>query len=93
MKQKSTTFMGWLFNQDILEYRNIKAYNYGMTTKEYGKHLEEISVKNLIKVLLNNLTEEQLSHYKFVPLNEKGEEFPCCEYWYYENGVEIDIKE
>lgn len=59
---------------------NLKILNYGKKIHEVGKHLEEITDKNLIKNMFNRLTEEELLNLEIIPLDENGLEYPCCEY-------------
>jgi hypothetical protein len=89
-EEKQSNFKN--FKEDILnrisERRKFYALNYGMQMKCSGEHLEEIRDINLIKQLINNLTMEQLTHYIFTPLDNNGNEYPCCEYWHYPEGVD-----
>jgi len=71
--------------------QNIKIKNYGSKIHEVGKELEIITDKNLIKILFFNLTTEQLLHFEIIFLDEKGREYPCCEYFYEESGLEREI--
>lgn len=73
------------FKQDILENsRNFKLLNF--FSKNHDSNYEEIKDKKLIKVLINNLSNEQIRHLELIPLDENGREFPCCEYWYNKDG-------
>jgi hypothetical protein len=73
-------------DKNNLNKEKFKAINYGSKIHERGKELEIIEDQNTIKVLANNLTEKQLSNFELVPLDNNGKEFPCCEYFYEENG-------
>jgi len=71
--------------------QNIYLINYGNKIHKVGKELEVIKDKNLIKILFYNLTIEQLLHFEIIFLDEKGREYPCCEYFYEELGLEREI--
>lgn len=66
--------------KEFLDMDNLKLVNYGNPIHEIGKELEEITDRNLIKALFNNLTKQELLDYEIIPLDKNGEEFPCCEY-------------
>lgn len=74
----------------LLRYRNLKVLNYGSLEHNAGDHLEEITDMNLIKSMFYNFTDTQLLHLEIVPLDENGEEYPCCEFDYSEKGYDED---
>lgn len=88
-----------LFSQakSLRERINTYSYimiNYGKKEHCCGKELETIKDIKLIRNIVNNVTCEQLRHFTFKPLDEKGREYPCCEFEYSENGfLKSDFEE
>lgn len=76
--------------ESFLKYPNLKVLNYGKESHVHGKHIAEISDQNTIKDMFETLPVSELLWLEIIPLDENMKEFPCCEYWYYEGGVEIE---
>ena len=63
--------------------------NYGKVEHYKGEELEIQKDMNIIRNVVNNVTNEQLRHFSFKPLDGKGREYPCCEYHYDVQGFLI----
>lgn len=63
--------------------------NYGMAEHCSGKELETITDIKQIRAVINNITDEQMRHFTFKPLDEKGRMYPCCEFDYSKDGYLI----
>lgn len=69
-----------------INHNNYIMVNYGKIEHCSEKELETITDIKMIRSIVNNVTNEQLRHFTFKPLDEKGREYPCCEFDYSKDG-------
>jgi hypothetical protein len=75
--------------EEFLKYK-LKIQNFGKKEQVIGRHLEEITDMEKIKEIFNTWSEDELLHLSIITLDENGEEYPCCEYSYYSDGIEAE---
>lgn len=78
-----------LFEQakDFINGGDFYILDYGQRQMAQGKHIRVIRDKSEID--MEFAKEENLLNFLLVPVDEEGREWPCCEYFYDEEGFDI----